>query len=85
MLEKVKLALRINGSYFDSEIQDLIDASSADLQSGGVKIDHDDKLQTMAIIAYCKANYGYEDKDTSERFMLTYQSIKAQICTGGNA
>ena len=53
MLEKVKLALRITTTAFDSEIEDLVAAALADLGIAGVLTEKDsDPLITRAVITY---------------------------------
>ena len=84
MLDKVKLALRISGTVFDLEIQDLIDAAKLDLQiSGVVKVDEEDALIQRAIIVYCKANFGY-DNNEAERFQKSYDMLKQHLSLAGD-
>ena len=84
MLDKVKLALRVSGTVFDLEIQDLIDAAKLDLQiSGVVKIDEEDALIQRAIIVYCKANFGY-DNNEAERFEKSYDMLKQHLSLAGD-
>ena len=84
MLDKVKLALRVSGTVFDLEIQDLIDAAKLDLQiSGVVKIDEEDALIQRAIIVYCKANFGY-DNNEAERFQKSYDMLKQHLSLAGD-
>lgn len=84
MLDKVKLALRVSGTVFDLEIQDLIDAAKLDLQiSGVVKVDEEDALIQRAIIVYCKANFGY-DNNEAERFQKSYDMLKQHLSLAGD-
>ena len=84
MLDKVKLALRVSGTVFDLEIQDLIDAAKLDLQiSGVVKVDEEDSLIQRAIIVYCKANFGY-DNNEAERFQKSYDMLKQHLSLAGD-
>ena len=54
MLEKVKMALRIKTTAFDSEIEDLIQAALKDLEIAGVgNKNPDDPLIGRAVITYC--------------------------------
>jgi len=72
--------LRINGTDFDDELQDLIDAAKADLVLSGVhkdKTDDKDPLIKRAIIVYCKAHYGYDDM--GERFAASYEGLKQHL------
>ncbi len=78
MLDKVKLALRITTTAFDSEIKDLIDAALDDLGLAGVSNkDTTDHLIIRAVITYCKANFG--DPDEYDRLKRAYDEQKAQL------
>lgn len=82
MLEKVKLALRITTTSFDSEIQDLIDAAKVDLGIAGVlvPVTTDSNLDVIiqkAIITYCKLNFG--EPDEYDRLKRSYDEQKAQL------
>lgn len=78
MLDKVKLALRITTTAFDSEIEDLISAALADLGLAGVTdLDDTDPLVIRAVITYCKANFG--EPDQYDRLKAAYDEQKAQM------
>ena len=83
MLDKVKLALRITTTVYDTELTELINAAKLDLGLAGVEIPQNvDALVTQAIITYCKMNFGLpEDYD---RLKKSYDEQKAQLstCTG---
>lgn len=80
MLEKVRLALRVTTTAFDSEIEDLISAALADLGIAGVLTDNiDDPLIIRAVITYCKANFG--ESDQYDRLKAAYDEQKAQLQT----
>lgn len=78
MLEKVKMALRISTTAYDSELSYLIDAAKLDLGIAGVIVpDEIDALVTKAIITYCKMSFGLpEDYDRLKR---SYDEQKAQL------
>lgn len=81
MLAKVKLAMRLTTTAYDSEITRLINAACADL--GIVDITAtattEDALLTQAIITYCRLNFGTpEDYD---RLKASYDEQKAQLMT----
>ena len=83
ILDDVKVALRIAATTtdFDGEIQDLIDASIADLKLAGVAADKavdTDMLIKRAITTYCKAHYGYDNPD-AERFLESYLMLKRHL------
>ncbi|MBQ1569488.1 MAG: phage gp6-like head-tail connector protein [Clostridiales bacterium] len=82
MLEKVKLALRITTTAFDSELNDLIDAAKVDLGIAGVVVPVTtetplDVIIQKAIITYCKLNFG--EPDEYERLKRSYDEQKAQL------
>lgn len=80
MLEKVKLALRIVTTAFDSELNDLIEAALADLGLAGVtNTSTDDPLIIRVVITYCRANFG--DPDEYDRLKASYDEQKAQLKT----
>lgn len=84
MLEKVKTALRITTTAFDSEISDLISAACGDLGIVGVEAvsTTTDPLLIRAIITYCRVNFG--QPDDYDRLKKSYDEQKAQLisCTG---
>ena len=80
MLEKVKLALRIVGTEFDSELTDLIAAAEADLAVAGVtNVVETDPLIRTAVITYVKARFG--EPDEYDRLKASYDEQKAQLST----
>ena len=80
MLDKVKLALRITTTAFDSEITDLIAAAKADLGIAGVLIgDEMAPLIIRAVTTYCRANFG--QPEDYERMKAAYDEQKAQLRT----
>lgn len=78
MLEKVKLALRITTTAYDSELTDLIESAKLDMGIAGVVIPETiDALVTKAVITYCKMSFGLpEDYD---RLKASYDEQKAQL------
>lgn len=78
MLEKVKLALRITTTAYDSELNDLIESAKLDMGIAGVVIPETiDALVTKAVITYCKMSFGLpEDYDRLKR---SYDEQKAQL------
>ena len=80
MLEKVKLALRITTSAFDTELNDLIAAALADLGIAGItQNNQEDPLIARAVITYCKANFGAPEE--YDRLKVSYDEQKAQLKT----
>ena len=84
MLEKVKNAIRANGSASDDEIEGLIAAALAEIQTAtGSAPDQSDPLVVQAVKNYAKAYYGYDDPTTAERFRAAFESIKTQLAVVG--
>ena len=78
MLDKVKLALRITSSVFDSELTDLIASAKLDLGIAGVTLPTTlDEICTTAIITYCKMNFG--NPENYDRLKKAYYEQKAQL------
>lgn len=83
MLEAVKLALRITTTAFDAQLNSLILAAQLDLGVAGVVIPETiDTLVQMAVITYCRLNFG--QPDDYDRLKKSYDEQKAQLatCTG---
>ncbi|PHV69827.1 DNA-packaging protein [Sporanaerobium hydrogeniformans] len=80
MLIKCKMYVRkFKKDVLDEEIQDLIDSAKADLKlSGVINQDETDPLIIRAITCYCKANFGYENKE-AERFDKSYEMLKQHL------
>lgn len=78
MLEKVKTALRIKTTAYDTELTDLITAAKQDLGIAGVVVpDTLDAICERAVITYCKMSFGLpEDYD---RLKMSYDEQKAQL------
>ena len=79
MLEAVKLAMRITTTAYDAELERLIDAACADLGIVGVTATSSttDPLLKMAIITYCRLNFG--TPDDYDRMKASYDEQKAQL------
>ena len=85
MLDKVKMALRITTTAFDSELTDLIAAAKTDMGIAGVTLPVDtsgntDQICERAIILYCKLNFGEMDRiEMYDRLKASYDEQKAQL------
>ena len=82
MLTKVKQALRITTTAFDTELTDLIDACIRDLGIAGVvgdtvSTDSTDTLVIQAVISYCKWRFG--NPNDADRFKELYEIQKGQL------
>lgn len=83
MLNKVKLALRINNDAYDNEITGLINSCKKELELSGIAssniLESDDLIMTT-IIQYCKANFGLDNSE-AERYLTSYNSYKTFLLT----
>lgn len=84
LLTKVKLALRIAGNSFDTELTGLINAAMLDLGLAGI-VNHIDTtsvnaLTERAIITYCKVHFGDANGvEEFDRLKASYDEQKAQL------
>lgn len=81
MLNKVKLALRIDDNSLDDEIKDTIEAAKADLRLSGVlesKVVETDPLMIRAIKTFCKAEFSTDDKEVI-RYRESYEMLKTHM------
>lgn len=82
MLNKVKLALRINNTAYDSEIEGLISACKRELELAGIassNIKDTDTMIIQAVTLYCKAYFGLGNSD-SMKFAQAYEHLKSFLC-----
>ncbi len=78
MLSKVKMALRITTTAYDTELQGYIDAAKLDLGIAGVDVPATlDAIVETAIITYCRIHFG-EPVDY-DRLKASYDEQKAQL------
>ena len=78
ILDDVKLALRITTTAFDSELTNLINAAKIDLGIAGVSLPTTlDAICNLAIVTYCKCNFG--QPDDYDRLKASYDEQKAQL------
>lgn len=78
ILDDVKLACRITSETFDSELNMLIAAAQSDLGIAGVVLpDTLDDICSLAIVTYCKMNFG--NPDNYEQLKKSYDEQKAQL------
>jgi nicotinamide riboside kinase len=81
LIDDVKVALRISSTNisFNTEINDLINASKKDLlRSGIVVTDETDPLIKRCIVTYCKAYFGYDNPD-ADRLIKAYEMLKMHL------
>ena len=81
MLEFIKKILRISTIEFDEEISQLIASASSDLILSGVRVEmvnDNDPLIRRAISVYCKAHFGFDNKDY-ENLVNAYNSLKSHL------
>lgn len=86
MLDKVKLALSLSTTTFDTELAELITAAVLDLKiaevnSTAVVSEPTDSLVSRAITSYCVYHFELEhgDQAKAERFKTAYDEQKAQL------
>ena len=94
ILDKIKLALRITTTAFDSELTDLMIACLLDLGIAGVEVPYlscvdthgepisvlDNDLVIRAIITYCKIHFGdARGVEELDRLKMSYDEQKAQM------
>lgn len=86
LLEKIKMALRITTTAYDSELTDIINAALTDLGIAGV-IDsvlvetNLSAIVTRAVATYAKVNFGVIDSADYDRLKASYDEQKAQLVT----
>lgn len=81
MLEKVKLALRIDDDSLDEDIQDTINAAISDMKLCGVagsKIVETDPLILRAVKVFCKAEFSSDDKE-ADRYKESYERLRDHL------
>ncbi len=77
-LIEVKKALRVTSDAFDSEIQRLMYSAQLDLGIAGVLLPAEiDALCEVAIITYCKMNFG--EPENYDQLKASYDEQKAQL------
>lgn len=82
LLEKIKLALRITVSNYDSELTDLISAAQLDLGIAGVVVPETlTAIVERAIITYCKVHFSALTDGEWSRLKASYDEQKAQLAT----
>lgn len=86
MLQKLKNALQLSTSDFDSELMDLLNASIIDLNLGGadassINVDTTDAIVVRAIISYCVYQFEliHGDLKKAEALKGAYDEQKAML------
>lgn len=82
MLDDVKNVLRVSGTDFDVELNDLIESAREELRLAGVHStlasSNSDILVKKAITVYCKAEFGFDNQE-AERFRKAFDSLKQHL------
>lgn len=79
ILDDIKTELRISGTDFDTEITGMINAAKKDLEeSGVVKAVDTDYLVKMAIVLYCKGNFGWDNAE-APRYIEEYEKLRVKM------
>lgn len=79
-VESIKKRLRVTSAVADEEIEDLIKSCREEMKIKGI-YGPEDALYQQAIVLYCKAHYGYDEK--TERFLEAYQSLTDAMALSG--
>lgn len=78
LIDDVKLACRVTSTTFDSELQMLITSAQTDLGIAGVVLPSTlDDVCKIAIVTYCKMNFG--NPSNYEQLKKSYDEQKAQL------
>ena len=82
LLQKVKLALRLTVTDYDTDINGLIDAAKLDLGIAGVTLPASlDAICERAVITYCKIHFSALTDGEFSRLKSSYDEQKAQLST----
>ena len=82
LLQKVKLALRLTVTDYDTDINGLIDAAKLDLGIAGVSLPASlDAICERAVITYCKIHFSALTDGEFSRLKASYDEQKAQLAT----
>lgn len=87
LLESAKKATRTMNSYYDEELNDLLDAGKRDLRIAGIHFEDEseediDPLIKRALMTYVKANFGYDNVE-ADRFNHSYIMLKQHLALSG--
>jgi len=78
LIDDVKLACRVTSTTFDNELNMLINSAKSDLGIAGVELPSTlDDVCKVAIVTYCKMNFG--NPDNYEQLKASYDEQKAQL------
>lgn len=82
MLDDIKNVLRVSGTDFDVELNDLIESARQELLLAGVHAtlanSNSDALVKKAIMVYCKAEFGFDNQE-ADRFRKAFDSLKQHL------
>lgn len=82
MLDDIKNVLRVSGTDFDVELNDLIESARQELLLAGVHTtlanSNSDALVKKAIMVYCKAEFGFDNQE-ADRFRKAFDSLKQHL------
>lgn len=81
-LDQVKNFMWLTTDAFDAQLQTLIDAALIDLRTSGVnglEVDETDPQILLAIVTYCKMNFGTPDEASYDRLKKAYDEQKAHL------
>lgn len=90
-IRSMMVALRVKSENAMMEINDLAEACVIDLRIAGCKTieDINDPMVRQAIKLYCKANYGYDESEETEKYRRAYMALRDSMALssdyGGDA
>ena len=81
ILGLVKMALRVTTDEYDPELEALISSAEMDMGIAGVEYASADAVVNLAIITYCKMNFGKPTDTEYRNLKASYDEQKAQLGT----
>ena len=93
LMADIKVALRVTSTAYDSEVETLIGAALYDMERAGVNpvllglsgdiaegavLTEGNALVKKGVIAYCKANFGYDNAE-APRFDDSYNRVVVDL------
>ena len=82
MLAKVRLALRLTETTFDTEIQSLIDDCERNMEKMGVTVNEEDPQIVTAVIAYVKWQFGENEESDKWREIYDRKLSELKMMSG---
>ena len=77
-VEDMRVHLRVTGDSMDTEIKFLMDGALADMERVGIDVyaaEYAENLMNIAVVSYCKANFGFDNPDAPLYEMRYRQTV----------